>query len=258
MSGLVSGITKIFTSFAPAAAGAATLGSGVRGVGASLFTAAAANGGKLANLLSAGSQIMSLFSKGKESTLGKMLNGASTVLSLTSAVGSMAAGGGQGVDTMTTGSVDTGEGSALKDADTATGAAPKLKHVGGAGSQSGNFGTVDSGGSSSSSTTTTDTGGTGTGEGGGFFKGLGNFLNTEAGAGLLGGLGQGIGDYQKLQAEEDMREADRQFLRDKEQRITDSYKVGEGALVGGVVNGSSQAQGVWSYNAKTGQIEKAA
>lgn len=86
-----------------------------------------------------------------------------------------------------------------------------------------------------------------TGQGGLFGGGFGQFLQSQGGAGLIAGIGAGLGSYYETEAIKEQREADRQFVRDQEQRITDSYTVPTTALAGGVP--------AWQYNPNTGQIE---
>ncbi|HKZ07108.1 MAG TPA: hypothetical protein VJU81_16710 [Methylomirabilota bacterium] len=62
--------------------------------------------------------------------------------------------------------------------------------------------------------------------GGGFAQ----FMNSETGGGLLAGLGKGLGSYMEAQAAKEAAQADRDFLRDKEQRLQDSYNVDPSAL----------------------------
>lgn len=66
--------------------------------------------------------------------------------------------------------------------------------------------------------------------GGGFL----NFINSETGGGLLAGLGKGASDYftmkSKIDAEKDMQERELGYLRDKDQRIQDSYSVSDNAF----------------------------
>src|SRR5690606_13307966 len=54
--------------------------------------------------------------------------------------------------------------------------------------------------------------------------GFGQFLGNNAGS-LLQGLGQGYSSYLQAQELAEQREADRQFLRERDQRLQDSYNV---------------------------------
>ena len=91
MSGVVSAITKVFSSLGT---GVAQLGSAVRGVGASLFTTGAATGSSIASAMSGGGGILSsIFGSG--GVLGNMLSGAASIMGL-------GPPGGTGVDLMTT------------------------------------------------------------------------------------------------------------------------------------------------------------
>lgn len=83
------------------------------------------------------------------------------------------------------------------------------------------------------------------------WKGLGNFLQSEGGAGLLQGLGEGLGKYQELKSYEDMRNADRDYLIDKDRRESESYDVDPSVYVGG----PKTTREVWKYNRNSGQIE---
>lgn len=82
------------------------------------------------------------------------------------------------------------------------------------------------------------------------WKGLGNFLQSEQGAGLLAGMGEGIGKYQEIKSYEDMRNADRQYQVDKDRRISESYDVDPSVYVGG-----PKTREAWKYNPQSGQIE---
>jgi len=68
---------------------------------------------------------------------------------------------------------------------------------------------------------------------GGMLGKIGEFASTEAGAGLISGLGQGIASYAEAQMEQEEKQKDRQFLLDKEQRLRDSYEVPYSALPNG-------------------------
>ena len=286
MSGLVSGVTKIFSSIGT---GVAKLGSAVRAVGASLFTAGAATGTGVASAASGGFGGL----LGGGGVLGNMLGGAVKQAVSGGLIGGIIGGvtgqgfgaglkqgalsgavsGGvgagveglfatpSGVDPMTTGSTEP-----LVRANTPTGAAPNIRRVGGAGSQPGNFGGLGTAAMAATAGAGAGAGAGGTtAGGGGLLGGLGNFLKTEGGAGLISGLGAGIGEYMKAKSEQEIAEADRQFLLDKERRITEGYDVPTSALVGGTARAAdttvrptpAQAYGreAWRYNPATGQIE---
>jgi hypothetical protein len=184
MSGAASGITKVFSSFG---SGIARLGTAVKGVGASLFTGAAASGQSIS-----GGGLGSILGGG---TLGKIFGGATRVL-----------GGPAG---QLAGAV----GTALPAATRGFGSyAPAL---------------VD--GMTTGATTVTQSGG--------LFKGIGDFLGSEAGIGLVGGLVGGAGDGMQQQAILDARAEEsamaRQAEEAKEQRLRDSYSVPADALPGG-------------------------
>lgn len=82
------------------------------------------------------------------------------------------------------------------------------------------------------------------------WKGLGNYLQSEAGASMIAGLGEGIGSYQQIKSYEDMKNADRDYLIDKDRRITESYDVDPSVYVGG-----PKTREAWKYNPQSGQIE---
>lgn len=61
--------------------------------------------------------------------------------------------------------------------------------------------------------------------------GLGKFVSENAG-GLLMGAGQGLGAYMTQKSKEDENQRDRQYLIDRDARITDSYNVDPASLPG--------------------------
>jgi hypothetical protein len=75
-----------------------------------------------------------------------------------------------------------------------------------------------------------------------------SFLNSEGGAGMLAGAGEGLMEWQKMKAQKDEFNDQRDFTREQQQRVTDSYKVDEGTLPG------SGAR--YGFNAATGRIER--
>jgi hypothetical protein len=71
----------------------------------------------------------------------------------------------------------------------------------------------------------------GLGVGGGSSGLLGDFLGSQGGAGLIAGLGEGIGKYQELQSIEDMQATNLAYLQKQEDDRRGSYDVDPSALV---------------------------
>jgi len=214
MSGIISGISKIF---APVASGVAKVGKAILGVGASLFTGGAASGGAI------GGVIKSVTGTG---VLGNILTGAIKQAGIGALIGgAIGAATGQGFGkgalygalggAVTGGLSGSGLFSAagLAPADTATGMAAT-------GSSAGSG--VLAAGASAGAAAAPATGG-----------GFGQFLNSETGGSLVAGLGEGLMSYASGKMDQKAREDDRQFLRDKETRLTRSYDVAPEALPGG-------------------------
>jgi hypothetical protein len=229
MSSLVSGIAKVFTSVGSGLA--ATLGSAVRGVGATLFTGSAATGtsaagGGLANLFNGGGILSNIF-RGAGNVLSRGPLGA-----LTTAAAAAPAAGVAAAAPAAGGGFFSQLMGGLTDAATATGAAPAAAATAPAG--------------------------------GGFARGLGSFLGSEGGAGLMKGIGGAFAEKYKADTLMERDEAERKFLRDREETITNSYEVDASAMPGGVSAPVSTATGrrqkkkqnrqVWKYDASSGQI----
>jgi hypothetical protein len=86
----------------------------------------------------------------------------------------------------------------------------------------------------------------------GFGK-LGDFLQSNAGAGLIGGIGESLMAERILEARAEEAEANRQYLRDEQKRKTDSYNVDDAVILG---PGTKSSTGLWTYNPSTGMIER--
>lgn len=253
----------------------------MRAAGATLFTASAATGTGLAGAASGGGNLAGLLGGG--SVLGNVLSGAikqglvggligGIAGSLTGAgfgkgaliggLGGAALGGFQGfatptgisagVDTMTTGST-----SPLVAANTATGAAPNISY-GGPGEGASKFGGTGLGTPTAITAATTG----GTQQGGGLFKGLGGFLGSEGGAAMIGGIGEALASEREWEQVGKIKEDERKFLREQEQRITDSYAVDPTVLGGTYVDPERASRPTpgqkWVYNRNSGMIERAA
>lgn len=227
MSSVATGIGKVFSSVASTAV---KVGSAVASVGTSLFTTGAASG---AGSMASGGLSAAASSFGK-STLGNVLTGAIRQAGFGAlAGGAIGAVTGQG---FMKGALIGGAGGAL------------MGGVTGAMAPTG--GMMASGGVPGAPTTgsvpaATATGFAPTGQTGG---GLMSFLNSEGGAGMVAGLGQGLMEWQKMKAQQDEYDNQRNFTREQQQRVTDSYKVDEGTLPG------SGAR--YGFNAATGRIER--
>jgi hypothetical protein len=249
MSGIVSGLTKIFT---PVVSGIAKVGKSIIGVGATLFTGGAASGGAIGNVVSSvtGGGVLGNILTGaiKQAGIGALIGGA---------VGAMTGTGfGKGALYGALGGAVTGglsgsglfSAAGLTPADTPTGVAPT-------GSSAGS-------GAAAAAARAPAVAAAHTGSGGGLLS----FLGTEAGAGLLAGAGEGLMGYATMKADEKAKEADRQFLLDKEDRLRRSYDVAPEALPGGgtmpalpVTQRPTPAQKYartrYAYNSSTKQIE---
>ena len=70
-----------------------------------------------------------------------------------------------------------------------------------------------------------------------FLSQAGSFLGSEQGAGLIGGIGKGLMEYEKMEQEAKERQKDRNYLLGKEMRIRDSYNVDASALPNGASAG---------------------
>lgn len=228
MSSVATGIGKVFSSVANTAV---KIGSAVAGVGTSLFTTGAATGA--GSMASGGlSGIAGAFGGG---TLGNVLSGAIR----TAGFGALAGGAIGAV---------TGQGF-LKGALIGAAGGGLLGGVSGAMAPAG--GVMATGGVPGAPVTgavpaATATGFAPTGQTGG--GGLMSFLNSEGGAGLVAGLGEGLMEWQKMKAQQDEYNKQRAFTREQQKRITDSYSVDEEALPG------SGAR--YGFNAATGRIER--
>ena len=93
-------------------------------------------------------------------------------------------------------------------------------------------------------------------------KDLGNFLNSEAGAGLLGGIGEAIGEERRNELLAEREQAERDWLRERDERITESYSVPAEALGGTYVDPDRASRPTpstkWAYNPNSGMIERGA
>jgi len=246
MSGIASGIGKIFATVTNSAV---KIGQAVAGVGSTLFTAGASSGagpmaagglsglvqsftgkGVLGNILTgaigqagfgalAGGAIGALTGQGfgKGALMGG-LTGA-----VTGGLGGLAGAAGlgaqpQAVDGITTGSTPTGmvpTGS--------TGRVPSTINA----TQS-----VSGAPQAAMGQTAAQVAASAPSASGGFMGGLGKFLTSETGGGLIAGLGKGLGAYMDQKAKADESQKDRDFIRDKEQRLQDSYNVDPASLPG--------------------------
>ena len=213
MSGIISGIAKVFTSVA---SGVAKIGGAVKGVGATLFTSGAASGGAIGGVIKSvtGTGVLGNILTGavKQAGIGALIGGAIGAATgqgfgkgaLYGGLGGAVTGGLSGAGLFSSAGVVPG--------DTATGVTPTGSSAG-------------SGAAAAAATPAAPAAQTG--------NGLGSFLNSETGGSLVAGLGEGLMSYAQGKADTQAREDDRQFLRDKEQRLTDSYNVAPEALPGG-------------------------
>ena len=98
--------------------------------------------------------------------------------------------------------------------------------------------------------------------GGGLWKGLGGFLNSEAGLGLMGGIGEALTMERLYEVRREEAEAQRQYERENEQRISESYNVPSEALYTPYVDPNRAARPTpgqkWAYNPASGMIEMGA
>jgi hypothetical protein len=235
MSGLVSGLGKVFTAVG---SGVARIGQAVKGVASTVFTAGAATGS------------VGAAAQGASGVLGTILNGA-----LKQAVGGALIGGAVGALTGTgfgKGMLIGGLGGAL------SGGLSAAAGLGGPQALSGNSPPAPSVPGIASAATPTGVAPTGvTGPaaaspaggalaaaghmpvagsaiaaapaaGGGFM----NFLKSETGGQLIAGLGTGLGKFLEAKERRDEAQRDRDFLEAKEQRLRDSYSVDPSALAG--------------------------
>jgi hypothetical protein len=70
-----------------------------------------------------------------------------------------------------------------------------------------------------------------------FLSKAGSFLTSEQGAGLVGGLGKGLMEYEKMEQESKEKQKDRDYLLGKEMRIRNSYNVSPDSLPNGASAG---------------------
>lgn len=71
----------------------------------------------------------------------------------------------------------------------------------------------------------------------GFLEKAGDFLMSEQGAGLVGGLGKGWAQYEQSKMEQEELQKNRDYLLAKEMRVRDSYNVPGSALADGASTG---------------------
>jgi hypothetical protein len=82
----------------------------------------------------------------------------------------------------------------------------------------------------------------------------------EAFAGMMQGIGESVNSERQIEALMESRELDREFLREQQKKRTDSYRVPNSALPGGVTDPAKRAASIaqWKYDPATGMIVKAA
>lgn len=245
MSGLASGIGKVFSTVGKAAA---RVSQAVLGVGATTFTAGAASGAAPMATGGFGGVLQSLTGGG---VLGNVLTGAIKQAGygalIGGAIGAMTGQGfGKGAMIGGLGGAVSGglmsaagigmtpatpSGAGTVPADTPTGFAPTGSTDPASARVAAAHGTptiyTPDGGM--------DVAGAGapaaapaSGGGGGF----GQFLQSEAGGSLIAGIGKGMGDYALAKMKMGENQKDRDFERDREQRLQDSYDVDPAALHG--------------------------
>ena len=94
------------------------------------------------------------------------------------------------------------------------------------------------------------------------FKGLGGFLQSEGGAAMIGGIGEAIASEREWEQVAKIKEDERRFLREQEERITAGYEVPAEALGGTYVDPERASRPTpstkWAYNPNSGMIERAA
>lgn len=249
MSGLVSGITKTFQAVGSAVA---RVGKAVTGVGATTFTAGAASAAP--SMATGGlSGIVSKFTGG--GVLGNIITGAVTQAgygalaggaigaltgqgfgkgAMMGGLGGAVTGGLMGAagvnpDPLTKGFGQSQQSGIVSAEGTATGAAPTGATSSSAVDYPSSRVAQAHGGDITGSVTPSAAPATVTApaaSGGG----LSRFLSSEAGGGLIAGVGKGLGAYMDAKNRSEEAEKDRKFLRDKEQRLQDSYSVDPSAL----------------------------
>jgi hypothetical protein len=253
MSGVVSGISKVFTSVGSAAA---RVGQAVMGVGRAVFTAGAATG---AGPMGAGGFTSVLQNLTGSGVLGNMLTGAITQAGygalLGGAIGAITGQGfGKGALIGGLGGAVTGglgglAGAAGVDTGIVTGSTPTGMASTGStapgpssipGLPDANFNARVGGPPVNLPVTPPGMavpaagGGWGGAAAGGGGGGFWNFLQSPTGGNLIAGLGQGLMEGMAAKERREAAEADRQFLLDKEQRLRDSYNVSPSVLHGPV------------------------
>lgn len=255
MSGIASGIGKVF---ATVGSGVARVTQGVMGVGGALFSGGAATGSASAAAQAAGGSTLRNVLTGaiKQAGVGALLGGAvgavtgqgfgkgALIGGLGGAVtgGLMsAAGAAPAAANATPGAAVTRSG--LAPATTPTGAAPTGVTTASAGAGTGGGGSTFSAGAAAAtvpaasvpaqeinifgeaSTTAAAPAKTGMG-------GFGQFLTSEKGGSLIAGIGKGLSSYMESKQKAEEAEKDRQFQRDREERIRGSYSVDPNSLPG--------------------------
>ena len=242
MSGVVSGIGKVFSAVGNAAA---RVGQAVMGVGATTFTAGAAAGaapmaaggfnGVLQGLTGGGVMGNILTGAIKQAGYGALIGGVIGAVTgqgfgkgaLIGGLGGAITGGLSGSGLFSAAGIDptkTGSTTAIP-SETPTGFAPTGVTDPASARVAAAHGTptiyTPEGGAAAAAAPAAQGGG-----------GFGQFLRSEAGGGLIAGLGKGIGDYATAKMAAGEREKDREFLREKDQRLQDSYNVDPDALHG--------------------------
>lgn len=283
MSGVLSGVTKVFSAVGSAAA---KVTSSIASVGASVFTAGAATGagsiaqGGLSNLFGSGTLGKVLSGAVSRAVPGALMGGIAGAVTgqgfmkgaMMGGLGGAAFGGVEaamgggglfqtsamnndptvkdpwggmrgedpGIDYTATGSIG---GGLMPDAEMPTVPVQKTgRNMTQGGFDMGRFG--DPAGAQGidvlGAIDRTATSPSGQQSGGLLQKGL-DFLGSERGGNLLAGLGKGGMEYLQAKQIAEEKEKDREFLRQKQQTITNSYKgtVGQSSAVG---NATAQMQ----------------
>lgn len=282
MSGLVSGIGKVFSTVGNAVTRVA---SSVIGVGAAATTAAVATGA--GSMASGGlNGVVSGLTGG--GVLGNVITGAIKTAGYGALIGGvvgMVTGQGFGKGALMgaaggalTGGLMAGMGgmrttpTGLVTADTPTGMSPTGSTINtSAGVPNPSIPTggsyVASAPGAAAAASAATAAATPTTAGNGFL----NFLNSEAGGGLLAGLGKGAADYmaarqqaqvqrENIAAQKEMQQTELNYLRNKDQRLQDSYEVADSAFAappaggnsGGAPGGSTKMR--YEYDPAQGKI----